>query len=114
MAEEKATHVFEEGLHMSGQLGIHTLALQTGADPEKFEGYMTGEAFPTAAEAPGSVSRGGQSTIKSQHLLKSGNESESEATEYLWLVKSSGVFSADLFARVFDRMYEEVREKLEG
>ena len=58
---------------------------------------MASEIFPDAAETPGSVNRGGQSCIRSQHLLRADGA-------YLWLVKDIGVFSAPSFSRVFARM----------
>ena len=95
---------------MSHTVGIHAIVLRTGVDGKKFENFMTEEAFPTAAEVPGSVNRAGHSSIESQHLLKN----DGEAKEYLWLVKSTGVFDLEEFSRVFNNMFEEVREKLEG
>ena len=91
-------------------VGIHTIILRSGVKREDFEKFMTKEAFSTAAEVPGGVSRGGQSAIKSQHLLKG----EGDSREYLWIVKASGVFGPDLFSSVFKNMYETAREKLEA
>lgn len=88
------------------QVGMHRITLREGSTAEDFERLMAEEVFPAAAETPGSVSRGGRSAIKSQHLLRADGE-------YLWLVKGSGVFSDHLFARIFTRMYDEAREKLE-
>ena len=41
-------------------------------------------------------------------------KAEGDNPEYLWVVKDSGVFDSVLFTRVFERMYEEEREKLES
>jgi ABC-type ATPase with predicted acetyltransferase domain len=90
--------------------GIHKLILLSGAKGEEFEKFVSEEVFPAAAEVPGSVNRASQSAIKSQHLLKA----KGDNPEYLWVVKDSGVFDSVLFTRVFERMYEEEREKLES
>ena len=90
--------------------GIHRVTLLSEEKREDFERFMTEGAFPIAAETPGSVNRGGQSSIKSQHLLRS----EGTPGEYLWFVKASGVFGLESFTRVFNRMYDEVREKMEA
>lgn len=95
---------------MAQTVGIHTIKLLPGVENARFEKFMTEEAFPAAADAPGSVSRGGRSTIQSQHLLRSGEDQ----SVYLWMVKNSGVFTADLFERVVDSMYDGVREQLEA
>ena len=95
---------------MKRMFGIHKLVLSSGVKGEKFEKFMSEEIFPAAAEVPGSVNRASQSAIKSQHLLKS----EGDNSEYLWVVKDSGVFDSVLFTRVFERMYEEEREKLQS
>lgn len=87
-------------------VGIHRIALRQGIAAEDFESFMANDVFPAAAETPGSVNRGGQSSIKSQHLLRADGE-------YLWLVKGSGAFDEPLFAGVFARMFDEVRERLE-
>jgi hypothetical protein len=89
---------------MPTAVGIHQLELREGADREEFEGVMTDVVFPVAAETPGSVTRGGRSTIRSQHLLRA------EANgSYLWMVKSTSAFSPTSFERVFRRMVEEAR-----
>jgi hypothetical protein len=98
-----------KGGSMSQYGGIHTFVLHPGADPEAFEAFITEEVFPTAADTPGRVNRGGRSSIQSQHLLKV----QGNSLEYLWLVKASGVFDMHLFSGVFDRMYGEVQEQLE-
>jgi hypothetical protein len=90
--------------------GIHKLTLLSGANREEFEKFMSGEVIPTAAEVSGSVNRGGRSAIKSQHLLKA----EGDSRDYLWIVKDSGAFDSGLFTGVFERMYEEAREKLQS
>ena len=95
---------------MRTAVGIHAMERLPDVSAEDFESVMAGEIFPAAAETPGSVSRGGQSTIERQYLLR---ESEADR-KYLWVVESSGVFSEDLFARVFDRMYEDSRERIDG
>jgi hypothetical protein len=94
---------------MANTAGIHTIVVRPGVDRQQFEDFMTSEAFPRAAEVPGSINRKGRSVIESQHLLKG----EEGATEYLWLVKSSGVLDFDQFSKVFKRMFEEVRDMLE-
>jgi hypothetical protein len=80
---------------------VHTLKLRPGIEAEDFRRVMTDEVFVDAAEAPGSVDRGGRSWIESQHLLlKDGAE-----TEYLWLIKVS--------SEIGQRMLELVRKRLE-
>jgi hypothetical protein len=106
--------------HAAAQtVAIHRIALHAEADREQFERFMLEQAFPATAETPGSVSRGGKSTINSQHLLRGGERDGDDdagggAGEYLWIVKSSGVFSAGLFAQVCQRMAVEVRADLEA
>lgn len=95
---------------MKRMFGIHKLLLLSGVKGEDFEKFISEEIFPAAAEVPGSVNRASQSAIKSQHLLKS----KGDNPEYLWVVKDSGVFDSIAFTRVFERMYEEKREKLES
>jgi hypothetical protein len=89
-------------------VGIHSFALTAGVHEQEFERFMIEQVLPAAAEVPGSVNRGGTSSIKSQHLLES-----SDGSGYLWLVKASGVFTRDLFERVFQRMYEDLRTEIE-
>jgi hypothetical protein len=84
-------------------IGIHTLILKAGVSAKAFETLVSQRVFPVAAETPGSVNRGGQSAIASQHLLASARGT----TDYLWLVKSSGIFSDDQFETVLQRMYDE-------
>jgi hypothetical protein len=91
-------------------VGIHVLVLKTGVSADEFAAVFNEEIFPAAAETPGSVNRGGRSTIGSQHLLKPAGG----AADYLWLVKSSGVFDSNLFERVLGRMYDEALPKLEA
>jgi ABC-type ATPase with predicted acetyltransferase domain len=95
---------------MKRMFGVHKLVLISGVKGEEFEKFMSEEIFPAAAEVPGSVNRASQSAIKSQHLLKT----EGDSPEYLWVVKDSGVFDSIAFTRVFERMYEDEREKLES
>jgi hypothetical protein len=91
-------------------VGIHTLILKTGVSADEFAALFNEKIFPAAAETPGSVNRGGQSTIESQHLLKP----TGGAADYLWLVKSSGVFDSNLFETVLGRMYDGALPKLEA
>ncbi len=88
--------------------GIHAIQLSPEADQKTFEEFMLSEAFPIAAEVPGSFSRSGQSAVQSQHLLKL----EKDSRTYLWVVKASGVFDMPLFTRVFHNMYGSVHERL--
>ena len=94
---------------MGTTIGIHVLVLRTGVSADEFAALFNDEVFPAAAETPGSVNRGGQSAIESQHLLKP----VGGAADYLWLVKSSGVFDSDLFETVLGRMFDEARPRLE-
>ena len=93
---------------MSKMFGIHRLMLVSGVKREKFEKFMSETIFPAAAEAQGSINRAGQSAIKSQHLLKA----EGNDTEYLWVVKDSGIFTSG-FTGIFEQMYDAAREQLE-
>ena len=95
---------------MATSIGIHILILKTGVSTQDFEALFKEKISPKAAETPGSVSRGGRSTIASQHLLKP----TGGAADYLWLVKSSGAFSPDMFETVFQRMYDEALPLLEA
>lgn len=97
-----------EVMRMARFGGIHAIQLSPAMDPQEFETFMLNDAFPTAAEVPGSFSRNGQSAIQSQHLLKL----EEASRTYLWLVKASDVFDMPLFARVFRNMYGAVHEKM--
>lgn len=92
-----------------GVVAIHRIALRQDASRAEFERVMTEEVFPAAADAPGSVSRGGASAIRSQHLLRA----DGEENTYVWLVKSSGVFSQRQFSTVVDRMLQEQRASVE-
>jgi hypothetical protein len=94
---------------MASFIGIHTLILKADVSAQAFEALFSERVCPAAAETPGSVSRGGQSAIASQHLLTSARGT----TDYLWLVKSSGIFSDDLFETVFQRMYDQAVPLLE-
>jgi hypothetical protein len=94
---------------MATTVGIHVLVLKTGVSADEFAALFNEEILPAAAETPGSVNRGGRSTIDSQHLLKPAGG----AADYLWLVKSSGVFNSNLFETVLERMYDEALPKLE-
>jgi hypothetical protein len=89
-------------------VGIHTLVLLPDAEAAYFEKFMQAQAFPIAAEVPGSMSRGGVSAIRSQHLLRSAGDGE-----YLWIVKYSGGMSAGLFPDIVHNMYESVRPQAE-
>jgi hypothetical protein len=87
-------------------VGIHRMVLREGVAAADFERLVAEEVLPAAADTPGSINRGGQSSIKSLHLLQ-------DEGQYLWLVKSSGAFSPHLFARVFAAMYDEARQRLD-
>jgi hypothetical protein len=64
---------------------VHTLKLRPGIKAEDFQRMMANEVFVSEAEVPGSIDRGGQSMIQSQHLLlRDGDE-----TDYLWFIKTS-------------------------
>lgn len=92
---------------MASTIAVHTFDLVAGADRQAFESLMTSEVFPEAAETPGSMSRGGQSGIESQHLLAS----EEGGERYLWIVKSSGVMGGS-FAQAAARMYADAEKRL--
>jgi hypothetical protein len=81
---------------------VHTLKLRPGIKAEDFQRMMANEVFVSEAEVPGSIDRGGQSMIQSQHLLlRDGVE-----TDYLWFIKTS---RPDLG----ERMLEDARKRLE-
>jgi hypothetical protein len=88
-------------------LGVHALELHAGTDPAAFEQLMTGEVFPAAAELPGSLNRGGESCIGSQHLLRTDGSGT-----YLWLMKAPGVCCPECFADVFARTFQAAIEPL--
>ncbi len=90
---------------ISQTVGIHTLVLRSGMSSGDFEKFMTEQAFPTAAEVPGSINRGGQSSIKSQHLLAGDGQ-------YLWIVKGSGLGTD--FSTAFNRMRDDLLSKLQA
>jgi hypothetical protein len=92
---------------MASSIAIHTLELVAGADRQAFESLMTKEVFPEAAETPGSMNRGGQSAIESQHLLAS----DAADGTYLWIVKNSGQMGG-MFSGIASRMYEEAHDRL--
>jgi hypothetical protein len=81
---------------------VHTLKLRPGIKAEDFQRMMTNEVFVSEAEVPGSVNRGGQSWIQSQHLLLR----DGVDPEYLWFIKTS---RPDLG----ERMLEDARKRLE-
>jgi hypothetical protein len=88
-------------------LAVQALSLRSGVDPDDLERLFETEILPAAADTPGSVNRANQSSIASQHLLRLAG-----GTEYLWIVKSSGVFAPDLFADVADRLGMDAAERL--
>jgi hypothetical protein len=90
-------------------IGLHTLQLVSGATVDDLVELFNEVILPTAAETPGSVNRGGQSAIADQHLLKS-----LVGDDVLWLVKASGVFDAEQFQRVLNRMYDDAAPRLQG
>jgi|ERR1700730_6198496 hypothetical protein len=81
---------------------VHTLKLRPGIKAEDFQRMMINDVFVSESEVPGSINRGGQSMLQSQHLLlRDGVE-----TEYLWFIKTS---RPDIGAR----MLEDARKRLE-
>jgi hypothetical protein len=95
---------------MATSIGIHTLILKGGISAQDFEALFEEQFLPVAADTPGSVNRGGRSTIASQHLLKPAGG----AADYIWMVKSSGVFPPDSFETVLQRMYDEAIPSLDA
>jgi hypothetical protein len=90
-------------------LAFQTLTVRADIAPADVEALFEKEILPAAADTPGSVSRANRSTIASQHLLRRSGS----ATEYLWIVKSSGVFALDGFETVAERLSEDAAEKLD-
>jgi hypothetical protein len=90
------------------QVGIHVLVLRPGVESGEFEQAMLRDLFPRAAETPGTVNRGGVSTIKSQHLLQS-----SEEGKYWWLVKNSEALSSRTTGDILEAMRVVVGDRLD-
>jgi hypothetical protein len=86
------------------------IMLHSATEISDFEMLFAEEILPNAAEAPGSVNRGGRSAIGSQHLMRL----DGEGGLYLWVVKSSGVFSTDGFTTVISHIEESSAEKLDA
>jgi hypothetical protein len=94
---------------MSTTIGLHTIRLVNGATVDDVVKLFQDDILPAAAETPGSINRGGASAIASQHLLKS-----LSGANLLWFVKGSGVFEAEEFQTVLERMHDEAGPKLRG
>jgi hypothetical protein len=98
---------FESG-DVDMKIGIHTMVILPGVESKDFERIMIEEVFQVTANLPGSVNRGGISTIKSQHLLKD----EADDRRYLWLIKDSEALSSRSTPEWIHGMYDSVQEKL--
>lgn len=98
---------FESG-DVDMKIGIHTMVILPGAESKDFERIMIEEVFPVTANLPGSVSRGGISTIKSQHLMKD----EADDRRFLWVIKDIEALSSRSTLEWIQEMYDSVQEKL--
>jgi hypothetical protein len=89
--------------------GVLTIQPHRGRN-QQFVDFMVNEGFDKAADAPGTLFRGGRSMIKSQHLFEPAPDHF-----YLWFVKADELVTDEkTFSNVLDAMLDMCRPGLEA